>query len=400
MTYERAAHSPVHDYLTADYNDYAMEHSPASRSRSREPLFLPALGVAVALIAGLGVSYARAQMASTTPACSITANPGSVMPGDSSVLSWTTENATSFSLSNLGAESMVATGTATVTPAAPSTIYTGTASGPSGTGTCSVAVSVTSTSVPSPSVPSGSASGTALAPSSFAPSPPSVPAVPATGTTPAPEAVSIGADGTALVRGTVTAVAPNDLTVASWGGLWDIRSGGPGATTAVPAGPSSDSDFSNIRVGDFVGVDGIAMNSAPSSVNATFVRDWTTNPVVASVPASPTPQSASSTLPAPVPSTSPSTGTSTGSPSSQLPAGVSLYTGTASNVDPTSGSFTLTDSSGNAYTVTTDANTTLWNSAGTDIPFSSIQNGDSVRLDGTATDATTIAATVVRDTNF
>ena len=82
------------------------------------------------------------------PVCTLTATPVAVVTGDSSVLSWTTQNATSFSINqSIGAVTPVVGGTRSVTPAV-TTTYTGTATGAGGTVHCTATVTVTSTPPP------------------------------------------------------------------------------------------------------------------------------------------------------------------------------------------------------------------------------------------------------------
>jgi hypothetical protein len=79
------------------------------------------------------------------PICTLVANPSSVQQGGSSTLTWTTQNATSFSIDQgIGAVATVSGGSQTVTPAN-TTTYTGTATGPGGTVTCATTVTVTNT---------------------------------------------------------------------------------------------------------------------------------------------------------------------------------------------------------------------------------------------------------------
>ena len=82
------------------------------------------------------------------PVCTLTATPVAVVTGDSSVLSWTTQNATSFSINqSIGAVTPVVGGTRSVTPAV-TTTYTGTATGAGGTVHCTATVTVTNTPPP------------------------------------------------------------------------------------------------------------------------------------------------------------------------------------------------------------------------------------------------------------
>jgi len=83
-----------------------------------------------------------------TPAPTITfsANPSSVAVGTSAVLSWTTTNATSVSISGVGV--FGANGSANVTPSA-NTTYTATVQGAGGTAKVSTSITVTPTGMPS-----------------------------------------------------------------------------------------------------------------------------------------------------------------------------------------------------------------------------------------------------------
>jgi len=77
------------------------------------------------------------------PTCALSADPGQIAPSGSSVLSWTTTNATSTSIDNgIGAVSPVAGGSVSVSPA-DDTTYTLTATGDGGTVLCTVPIDVT-----------------------------------------------------------------------------------------------------------------------------------------------------------------------------------------------------------------------------------------------------------------
>ncbi len=77
------------------------------------------------------------------PVCTLSANPTSIVTGGSSTLSWTTSNATTFSINqSIGSVTPVPAGTRVVSPTV-TTTYTGTATGPGGTATCSTVVTVT-----------------------------------------------------------------------------------------------------------------------------------------------------------------------------------------------------------------------------------------------------------------
>jgi acid phosphatase len=80
----------------------------------------------------------------------LTAQPASISPGGSTVLSWTTTNAVSVSITGMG--TFGPSGTTTVAPAA-TTTYTASATGISGTVSSSVTVTVTSTPPPPNTIP-------------------------------------------------------------------------------------------------------------------------------------------------------------------------------------------------------------------------------------------------------
>ncbi|MGC1483311.1 MAG: peptidoglycan-associated lipoprotein Pal [Candidatus Acidiferrum sp.] len=85
------------------------------------------------------------------PTVSLQANPTSINKGDSSTLSWTSTDATTFTISpEVGA--VTAQGSTKVTPS-DSTTYTITASGPGGSADSSARVTVTAPPPPPPSTP-------------------------------------------------------------------------------------------------------------------------------------------------------------------------------------------------------------------------------------------------------
>ena len=79
------------------------------------------------------------------PTIVFSAQPNSIAQGASSVLTWTTTNATSVSIAGLG--QFAANGSTTVTPAA-TTTYSATATGPGGTVQASATVNVSTSGVP------------------------------------------------------------------------------------------------------------------------------------------------------------------------------------------------------------------------------------------------------------
>lgn len=78
------------------------------------------------------------------PTCALSANPNTITPGGSTTLSWTSTNATTFTISGLGAVTPNIAGSRTVQPTT-TTNYSATVSGAnsSAASTCSVIVTVT-----------------------------------------------------------------------------------------------------------------------------------------------------------------------------------------------------------------------------------------------------------------
>ena len=85
------------------------------------------------------------------PTCSISANPTSILNGQYSTLSWTSQNATSCTASNAWSGIKSLSGTQSVSPDSYST-YTLNCSGPGGSVTCSASVSVTANPAPTCSI--------------------------------------------------------------------------------------------------------------------------------------------------------------------------------------------------------------------------------------------------------
>lgn len=79
------------------------------------------------------------QVAGTAPTCSITANPTAITPGQSSMLSWTSTNATGGTISGIG--SVGPSGSQSVSPSQ-TTTYSGTFTGMGGSAECSATVTV------------------------------------------------------------------------------------------------------------------------------------------------------------------------------------------------------------------------------------------------------------------
>jgi uncharacterized repeat protein (TIGR01451 family) len=81
------------------------------------------------------------------PTCTLSASPTTVVSGNSSTLSWTTTNATTFTIDHsVGSVTPVASGTSLVLPIT-TTTYTGTATGAGGSAYCTAIVTVTTPAV-------------------------------------------------------------------------------------------------------------------------------------------------------------------------------------------------------------------------------------------------------------
>ena len=178
-----------------------------------------------------------------------------------------------------------------------------------------------------------------------------------------PMVVEIGAAGRALLRGTISAVGTNSLTVKSWGGEWIINI--PSSAQVLPV-----RDMAQFKVGDFVGVQGVASTSVAWTIDATLIRNWTERKVV---------QDTRKDIKNIMKSVMPRNweGVVTG----DVNADGRLFKLMVGDV---------------TYDVTVVANAKVVNNGYGALDFSSIKSGDTVRVYGPAAD-TTITASVVRD---
>lgn len=415
------------------------------RATVHAAIALITLSIGIAVWAAIAMAQTSTSTAASTtsgsgvasPVCSLSASPSTIAAGGSSLLSWNSTGALTGTLDNaLGTISSVGSGSMTVTPTT-TTRYTGTFVGSAGTVTCETTLSVSgssttvstlpattyvtpnyyygpttsaSTIYPSANASANTAMNAASTTSSVTPSSTGTTGsvtsgqtaaalgmltnYPTPGSTPAAMTVQVDSAGRVLVRGTVITAGPNSIAIRSWGGLWVIRTNS--AATVIPAG-TSVGDLSGIAVGDFVGVDGMMATDQLYTVDASLVRDWTTNPYV-----SPNTNTASteesSTSGAPTGSDATTSTSAEGTTTSTTQAR-SLYTGTASDVS--GDSLILTSSDGMRYTIVVGNDTTLWDQSSDTISLSQIQPGDGIRLNGSLDPTTnTITATVVRDTSL
>lgn len=184
-----------------------------------------------------------------------------------------------------------------------------------------------------------------------------------------PQVLQVGRDGHVLLRGTIASITTGVLTVNSWGGPWTVNVGS--GTQVFPA--AAGNDITQFKSGDFVGVVGTASTSSNWTIDATIVRDWTYRQALNQERQSNI-RSVREAMRGETPRN---------------------YQGTASGINGTS--FTLTAADGTAYTVDVASDAKVLNRNWlTLLSFSSIQNGDTVRVWGPNASGT-ITAEVVRD---
>ncbi len=172
--------------------------------------------------------------------------------------------------------------------------------------------------------------------------------------------LQISQEGKVLLRGTVSAVGTTSLTVKSWGGDWVVNTS---LTTKFAPGTT----MSQVKVGDFVGVQGMVLTGPAWTIDASLVRNWTEKRMVKE-----NKEEVKDIMRAQNPKN---------------------WDGTASNVS--SNSFTLTVD-GTVYTVNLAANAKIVNKGFMSALFSDVKNGDRVRVYGPAVNSV-ITAFVVRD---
>ena len=182
-----------------------------------------------------------------------------------------------------------------------------------------------------------------------------------------PQVLSVGAGGKVLLRGTIDSVSATSITVKSWGGSWTVNV--PTTASVLPQGDS----LSNYQQGDFVGVQGTINTGASWTVDATLVRDWTARQALKQ-----------------------EIQTNVQSVHQTVASGPRTIQGALSNLDATAETFTLTTSSGTAYTVTLGSGAKLLAKNWATLDFSKVANGDTVRVYGTVS-GSAITASIFRD---
>ncbi len=78
--------------------------------------------------------------------------------------------------------------------------------------------------------------------------------------------LTVASNGDTVLRGVVTAISGSSLSVKTWGGVWTID------LSKLPSG-FQQTDAAKIKVGDFVGVNGI-MDQTTQIIVAKFERIW------------------------------------------------------------------------------------------------------------------------------
>ncbi|OGG41592.1 hypothetical protein A2837_00150 [Candidatus Kaiserbacteria bacterium RIFCSPHIGHO2_01_FULL_46_22] len=210
---------------------------------------------------------------------------------------------------------------------------------------------------------------------------------PAPEETPAPMVIDADDAGNVVMRGQVTSVEDNSMTISSWGGEWTIRTT---MSSAVTPATEVAGNLSAISNGDFVGVEGVFATDEEMTVDASFVRDWTTDPLPGVFEVD--------TIVDTTGTVSVSTGTEEvedGEVEEVVPDMIT-YSGEVDRVDDTS--FTFTDDFGSVYTVTVDNEVAVVNDNSEVRELEDVDIGDSVELDGVA-NGTVITTAMVRITS-
>lgn len=179
--------------------------------------------------------------------------------------------------------------------------------------------------------------------------------------------LQIGPAGRVLLRGNVDSVSATSITVKSWGGDWTVNV--PTTAEVMPR----DVALTDFKQGDFVGVQGTVNQSSGWTIDASLVRDWTARQALN--------QEISSNVQA---------------AHQEMAARPRIVQGTLSNLDATAQTFTLTTANGMAYSVALASNAKLLARNWATLDFSSVNDGDTVRIYGTVS-SSTISALIFRD---
>ncbi len=194
----------------------------------------------------------------------------------------------------------------------------------------------------------------------------------ATATVAAPAAaqapvLQVGPNGKVLLRGTVASTASGSITVKGWGGDWTVNV--PSTASVLPQGET----LSNFQAGDFVGVQGTVDSSSNWTINATLIRDRTAKQALTE-----------------------QIKTNVQAAHATMLASARTVQGTLSNLDATAQTFTLTNASGTAYSVSLASGAKLLASNWATLNFTKVNNGDTVRVFGSIT-GSALSASIFRD---
>ena len=187
-------------------------------------------------------------------------------------------------------------------------------------------------------------------------------------TSPAPQmSVMINAQGRGTLRGTVDAISAGSLLLKTWGGDWtvNIASG----TQVLPT--SMGGSLSQLKVGDVVTVEGMAVGGANLTLNATKIHSLTLRMTVKNEEKQ----------------------NREGAKDIMKGAMPRNFAGVVSNV--AANAFTLT-SDGVSYLVNLATNAEVVTRNWITLPFTSIQNNDNIRIWGVNASGT-ITAQIVHD---
>jgi hypothetical protein len=182
--------------------------------------------------------------------------------------------------------------------------------------------------------------------------------------------LEVDPEGKVLMRGTIVSVGSKSLTVNSWGGTWTVNVSP--TTKVLPE--ATGNDLTNLKQGDFVGIQGTVSQSSQLTIDAVLIRDWTYHQTLN--------QERQQNIKS-----------ANALKKSMAPKN---YVGTASNVSDNS--FTLTIN-GVANTVNVAPGAKIVNRNWITIKLSDIKDGDNVRVWGT-NDNGTITASIVRDVSI
>ena len=189
--------------------------------------------------------------------------------------------------------------------------------------------------------------------------------------------VQIGPDGRTLLRGTIDTVGSTSLTVKSWGGNWIINISS--STKLMPT-----TDISKFKAGDFVGVQGVATTSGTWAIDASLIRDWTAEKVMAEAKK----QEQEAKKQAQVNEKNVQELMKSVQPRN--------WEGVAINVNTDAKTLTLAVGGDMLYSVVLTSNAKVVNEGFMTMDFNAIKNGDKVRVYGPSSN-NVITAVVVRD---